>query len=354
MSRRLLLGWKPKALDPNVASVRYRCLLPVQELQAREFPVTLYQESDRDRYAGVIFSKLYDADHQALARHLKARRATIILDLCDNHFYNPYDLPVYRRARTDLLRMLELADVVVCSTPKLAEIVEREAGLSQRPAVVGDPIDIELDGRRLGTRWTVGSPAALAADGGPRLLWFGIHGVPNAPCGILDLLNIADLLLRIGRERRFELVVVSNDRAKYEKHVGNLPWRSRYVEWAADVFPELLTQVAAVVIPITLNPFTVCKSNNRLATALAAGLPVVADEIPSYREFADFCYLNDWEGGLGAVFTAYAEALARARAGRAYVRRHWSSEAVARQWEDLLAPIVEWSGSASGSAGRTP
>ena len=32
------------------------------------------------------------------------------------------------------------------------------------------------------------------------------------------------------------------------------------------------------------NPFTLCKTVNRLATALLLGLPVVADMIPSYEE----------------------------------------------------------------------
>jgi glycosyltransferase involved in cell wall biosynthesis len=349
-----MLGWIPKAVDPSMASVRYRCLIPLQELQAHGFPVTVYQERDQDCYAGVIFSKLYDRPHQVLARWLKARGASVILDLCDNHFYNPYNLRTHRKAKVHLLRMLEVADLVVCSTPTLADIVEQEAGLPRRPVVVGDPVDgFGIDESRLAGRWTAGSPAALTRDGVPRLVWFGIHGAPNAPCGMLDLLKVADHLLRLVRRHPFELVVVSNDRVKYQRHIARLPWRSRYVEWSTDAFAGLLLQAAAVVIPITLNPFTVCKSNNRLATALSAGVPVVADEIPSYREFADFCCLNDWEGGLEAVFTDYAKTMERVHAGRAYVGHHWSPSAVARQWEKVLAPFVEWSTSPARLGGHS-
>ena len=53
-----------------------------------------------------------------------------------------------------------------------------------------------------------------------------------------------------------------------------------------------------MVVPISPNPFTRCKSANRPALALAAGVPVVADAIPSYRELAPYLTLDDWAGGL--------------------------------------------------------
>lgn len=335
MGRHLVLGWKPKAPDPSVASVRYRCLIPLRELQARKFPVALYEEPYRDHYTGVIFSKLYDTEHQVLARRLKARGAMVILDLCDNHFYNPSDLPEYRRARADLLRMIELADLLICSTPTLAEIVQEEAHLRKRPEVVGDPVEPLSPGR-------IYSPARGEGMGLPlpRLLWFGVHGAPNAPCGMLDLLNVADVLIGVGREHPFELVVVSNNRAKFRKHIAPLPIRSSYLEWDANTFPGIVARATAVVIPVTRNPFTLCKSNNRLATALAVRTPVIADAIPSYREFTDFCYLDDWERGLSAVLGGDRRAIEKALAGQAHVARYWSPAAVADRWEAVLMPFV--------------
>lgn len=324
-----MLAWKPKSTDPTVASVRYRCLIPVAVLQARGFPVAVYREEDRDRYTGVIFSKQYDREHQALAKQLKARGASVILDLCDNHFYNPEGLSSYRRLREDLLVMIGLADLVVCSTESLADIVQQEAGLPERPWVVGDLVEslAEQDHALSGMK--------------PYLLWFGIHGAPNAPCGMLDILRLAALLERMNREHPFELVVVSNDRKKYDSHIAPLRFPTLYREWETNQFPHLLAGAVGAIIPITPNPFTLSKTHNRLTTALAAAVPVVADGIPSYREFAPYAYLDRWEEGLDQILKGNPSALQMAKAGREYVRERWSPEAVAVRWESVLSPFVK-------------
>lgn len=327
-----MLAWKPKFRDPRVASVRYRCLIPLEALRARGLPVALYEERDRSRYTGVVFSKLYGPDDQALARDLRAAGGAVILDLCDNHFYNPFDVPAYRSARTNLLRMIALADLVVCSTAALAEVVRHEAGLEQLPEVVGDPVECATA--------DVQDTAVASKRGLAQFVWFGIHGVPNAPCGMLDLLNIDELLTETAQRWAFEVIVVSNDRSKYEAHIRPRPWPSKYVEWDHSSFPRLLARATAVLLPITRNPFTLCKSNNRLATALLAGVPVIADSIPSYEEFAPFAYLDDWRRGLETVLSAPAEARARAMAGRRYVSERWSVPAIADQWVRVLEPFL--------------
>src|SRR4051812_38983892 len=38
-----LIGWKPKSLDPMVASARIRCMNPLSELQRRGYPVELFR-----------------------------------------------------------------------------------------------------------------------------------------------------------------------------------------------------------------------------------------------------------------------------------------------------------------------
>ena len=55
-----MIGWKPKFKDLQVASVRYRCLNPLRELQRRGFPIELFDELNVGRYSCVVFSKLYD------------------------------------------------------------------------------------------------------------------------------------------------------------------------------------------------------------------------------------------------------------------------------------------------------
>ena len=123
-----MIGFKPRVHDAAVASYRYRVLTPIDALASRGHRVELFRDTRWRDYEAVVFSKAFRAEDHELASRLSAAGKRVILDLCDNLFYNPHDLPKYRQVRSDLLRMIELSDRVVCSTEALAEVVRREAG----------------------------------------------------------------------------------------------------------------------------------------------------------------------------------------------------------------------------------
>src|SRR5205085_11061515 len=120
-------------------------------------------------------------------------------------------------------------------------------------------------------------------------------------------------LLHQYRRAPFELVVVSNNREKFDAYLASLPLPVRYVAWNAEAFPAMLVQAAAVLLPLSDNPFVACKTHNRISLALRAGIPVVGDVIDSDAEFAPYAYLDCWQDGLEAVIERPAEARARAR-----------------------------------------
>ena len=55
---------------------------------------------------------VYEASYNE-AQKLQAQGVRVVLDLCDNHFYNPGDAPELTRAGVELRRMLRLADQLV-------------------------------------------------------------------------------------------------------------------------------------------------------------------------------------------------------------------------------------------------
>ncbi len=124
----------------------------------------------------------------------------MILDLCDDHFFNPFDLPKYREARGNLLAMIDICDKVICSTPVLARAVQSHVGLSATPPVAPDAYE----------QAPVSAGPPTPPDQPARLLWFGLHGSPNAPAGIADLLLIRQALAEAHALRPFEIVVCSN------------------------------------------------------------------------------------------------------------------------------------------------
>ncbi len=323
-----MIGWRPFDDDPRVASSRYRTLWPLEELRRGGFPVALYHPGAEAFYSAVIISKRARYEDLQLARKVKQSGRALIFDICDNHFYNPQALPEYTALRWRLLAMLRMADVVVCSTSPLADAVSAELSGSVTPKVIGDPFEpivLPVDAPRPAT---------------PQLLWFGSHGSPNAPSGMLDLVLIAEELAELYAKSPFELVVVSNSQEKYRSHIAPFPFPTRYVPWDEATFPQHLAMATAVLLPLSRNPFVACKTHNRVSVALYAGVPVVADGIYSYREFGRYCYLDDWRGGLEAVLNAPNEARARLAGVREHLDRVWSLRVIAQQWADVLEPFV--------------
>ena len=322
----MTLAFKARVQDPNMASFRYRVLEPIRFLKARGQQVELYDEAYLDRYRTVVFSKAYGPEDRKLARRLKAAGKRVILDLCDDHFFNPEGLPKYREAREALLAMIAICDQVVCSTPVLATAVQAHAGLAEAPAVAPDAYE--------SASVQLGSPTPL--DQPAQLLWFGRHGSPNAPAGMADLSLIKDPLAEAFAQRPFELVICSDSEARFSEVSAGLQVPTRYVAWTPETFAAELARSDAVVIPLSDNPFVAAKTHNRLALALSAGAPVVADRLDSYAEFAPFAWIGDWREGLEAVLLRPQEARARAVLARPYLEQNWSAEAVAPLWEAAL------------------
>jgi hypothetical protein len=345
-----MIGWKPKSSDTRVASARIRCLNPLRELQRRGYPAELFRADRAGHYSAVVYSKLYDEATYREALALHARGVRVVVDLCDNYLHVPQGIPELAQARMSLERMLRLADYIVASTPELATVIRAELGPEPSVAVIGDAVEPEIVGVRESAfggwlhrrklhrllRWLAsGQKKGI----GSAVAWFGIHGGPYHEHGMSDLLLIRPLLENLHERYGIQLTVISNSKERFTRTVA--PWRlpTHYLEWSPGTFQAALRAHQIAVIPVAKNPFTWCKSNNRLATALSAGVSVVADGIPSYQEFARVCRLDNWEQGL----TEYIrDPVARRRdvgEGQALVARLCSPQAIADAWQELFDSV---------------
>lgn len=337
--RPFLVGWRPTSRDPRVASVRIRCLNPLGELRRQGYPIELYQPARRRSYAAVIFSKVYDEATQAEAEKLRAAGAWVVLDLCDNRFHDASETEVARKATNRLRRMLGLADEIVASTEAMAEVLREETGGQTPVTVIGDAIETSIEGvptapwdRWLARRRLRALGGRLAGGSASRLVWFGSHGGPSGEHGMGDLETLRPLLESLHGERPLSLTVISNSADKFDRLIR--PWRllTHYLEWSPVTFLPALRLHEIAVIPIRVNPFTRCKTNNRLATALASGLAVVASSIPSYVPFASACTLDDWSGGLRQYIFDPESRRRAVVAGQAALQREWTLPVIADQW----------------------
>jgi hypothetical protein len=339
-----LVGWIPRAPDPRVASVRIRCLGPMRAL-ARAGWASEYWVPGR-RYDVVVFVKRFDAEAVELAARLRAQGTRVITDLCDNPFYNPNGLASVAEMADGVRRMAAHSDVLVASSDALAEVARGELAGGPPIVVIGDALDEGLPElrRSLGERVTGPSElrrlrrwvAARRAEGRVPLVWFGIHGGPQAPHGMADLERIRPRLEHLESGTPVSLTVLSNSASKFRDMAASWRLPVRYLEWRPSTFADALTLHDIAVLPVSRNPFTDCKSNNRVVTALWAGLAVVADGIPSYRDFADCAALDDWDAGLTRYLTSSSTRTADVERGRRRVASSWRLDRVAQQWRALL------------------
>lgn len=139
------IGWKVAKLSLNVASVRYRALLPVLALQAAGKSCQVFADYNNCNLDGisllVIVKGLIPNDLE-LAREAHQRGIPIVLDLCDCIFVENYGGVNYsvQPAKT-FLAIAELASAVVVPTEPLADVVRGQVNNRIPVFVIPDGID---------------------------------------------------------------------------------------------------------------------------------------------------------------------------------------------------------------------
>jgi uncharacterized Rossmann fold enzyme len=173
--------------NDSMASYRYRCRIPSEQLQAPTNNVSADV---------VIFTKPTTGDdHWALMARNEGRK--VVVDFCDDHF----DGNLYNR-------MLDYADAVTCPTRAMAaRIPEYYAG---PVTVIPDPYEY---------------PLVEPHCNGVKLLWFG-HAV-----------NYHSLERVLPEIEDYPLRVVSN--------------RPDCIQWSADIMPAEFARADIVIIPAT-------------------------------------------------------------------------------------------------------
>lgn len=379
--------WKVSSLSADLASVRYRALLPALGLQAAgiasTFTVTARVDLLEQSIRAVVIVKSFAADDLVLASEAKTRGIPVVYDLCDNIF-----VPGYRgKGDSSPAEMFEqiarycvavtvptaaLRDVVaaqlppgtpVVEIPDCAESIRERAAATEMFERSNAPVDVvalahtglvvrvEQRLRRFVREvraWLRGQPRAATAqrphsDSGtwrqsraPLLLWFGNRGNSYTTSGLNDLLLFCEALNRAGRELGAELVVLSNGRSEFEAVAAKLDLRVHYEDWTLQRMEEALTQAAVVLVPNSMDEFSACKSANRSLLALKRGVPVVASPTRALAPLKDFVWLSDPFDGLKLFLTDHGAAQKWVASAAVALEKQYSVRAVGRLWRSVV------------------
>jgi hypothetical protein len=233
---------------------------------------------------------------------------------------------------------------VIVASQALAEVVHAECPGQPEVVVIPDtaepPFEPVHHWRSPRAHWRLHALRRwLDRNGVPesrRLVWFGNHGSTGTDGGMADLQRIRDVVHAAHARGPVSLTVISNDEAKFRRVTAGWEVPCAYLPWHADTFSRAMRLHGVCVIPVGLNPFTRCKTNNRVATALLHELNVVATRIPSYDEFSECAVLDDWALGLGAYLQDADRRAHDVCVGQALLARDYSLDAIASRWRAVI------------------
>lgn len=392
--RVLTIGWCVSALSMDVASVRYRALLPLLALEAQSHRSQLFTPDDPvdlDTLDVVILVKTFNLQSLELAYACKARNIPVLIDLCDNVFVEGYGKDKLLRHFLDIA---QLATAMVVTTEPLAQfvrarlpalvihvipdgllttaladkgsrkIIEAEPVHPRAPVAPRNGLARRLDSLKETTlgallHWLLSkatrrsqrrsrrddSRPLLAASGqaqpgAMKLLWFGNHGASYARFGMLDLLDIREALETIAQEFAVELIVVSSHQGKYDQYIAPMAIASRYLPWSNEIVEQCLAEAHVVLIPNSLDPFSLAKSANRTVHALTRGVPVVATRTPALMALAGSIEMDGFLPGLRRYLGDPRAGDGDVAKARDLIDQHYGQTVIGTLWDDVLQAVT--------------
>ena len=340
------LAWWCKSEDLRLASVRMRTALLMPMLSRQGIASEWFRPANVSRYRCVVVRKRYDDATLQMLRHFKQQGGRLVLDLCDNDFIPRSQQQKHLHEVENLRLLAAWADAIVASSEPLGQIVTRECPAARKVLVIGDApddpsiADISLIERVWG-RWTLAREQAglkrAAPTGVTRLVWFGIASKRRQlGSGMSELAGIVPMLVALNRAYPLHLTVISDSAERFREDIAPLMPSSRYVSWRPSTFDALLRWQHIALIPSSPEATAACKSDNRVVTALRAGLAVVADPVPSYMPYADVIRIGPMEAGLRHYLVHPETRIADAARGQARVTHPGLVRSVLSQWIEVV------------------
>jgi glycosyltransferase involved in cell wall biosynthesis len=364
------------SLSVNVASVRYRAMLPALYLLRRGVAAEVRSGRIPDDVLKqahcLVLVKAFSED--AVSTAISARRfgVPIILDVCDDIFVESYGAATGRDQSQHYFRaMAALASAVVTPTQHLAETV-RSVIPDSAVHVIPDLAERFDDIRALRSlygsvrrrkRWfslrkvfkklriarhrvkralneSVDYTQDAASSASERIiLWFGNHGTSHSDSGMTQILWVAPTLQALSRKHNIKLVVVSDNPEKFRRYIQPLPIKTEYVEWTATTVYRELKRASVTIVPFGTDRFSRSKSPNRIVLSLSRNVPVVCTDHPSLGPLRDVVSLDEWERGIDRYLSEPELVKAHLRDAASVLEREFHGDRVAELWREAVRSV---------------
>ncbi|MBH1999414.1 MAG: hypothetical protein I8H96_09760 [Sphingomonadaceae bacterium] len=334
------------------ASIRLRVLEPIAALREAGVDAGRYPRlKGPSGYDAIVISKAFGRGAVKVARAARQAGCRLIFDICDNRFANNRVKGSDKHGQRTS-QLLSQADLVTVPTERMGHLLMTSTPeIAGRIRVVPDMLEdlSMLAARRLSLMDRIRLSrlrAFLAAHPGAlHCVWFGNNMAGVSGVGQLDE-AIAHLRL-FAADHPVTLTIINNQPASYREASPGWGLPSCFMPWSLASFPAALQLHRVAIIPVSRNDYTLGKSINRPATAIMAGLGVVADSIESYDELRPFIALDDWQGGLSRYAFEWGTEQPKLAAARAHLDQHYGRKRVAARWAEVLDELGTASDAAS-------
>lgn len=335
----------------NLASNRYRAILPAQALREKGHRVTFasakgWQWHSEGVPDAVVIGKLLAGRDVARYREVSERvlkqveaavRAgtPVIADFNDDHFDHPMMGGYWRQ-------LAGLASVCVAGSDAMAELLARQ---TQRPtSVVGDPIASpsgvpRVFGAGNGLQRLVKRLFAGGRQQRLKLAWYG--NTVNWPA----MQRWAQELVPLSQTQPYVLWIVTSPTEAVQSFVRAFNAQhapaalAELIEWDEQTQWDVVRDADIVLLPSEPgDPKMSVKTSNRLVDALNMGRAVVASPLPSYQAFANNVKLTDdpLEGVRWWLAHRDEEAAARLQQGQGAARALAGMGVTCDVWEKVI------------------
>ena len=320
----------------DTASSRIRVYALQKALADAGLEAWIGDANDRRQADVLLVQKRADAGILARAEAAKRSGALILYDVDD--LSSALD---YWVRPEDFRRMLGLADLVTTDTAGHQDFLCERLG-APSVAIIPDCVDYGLEAPLL-PRDLPPSPL--------RVMWFGSSSnlhmftrYAGALCGVPGTQVLVCTAPGSARELTAALPAI------------------QAVEWSLPGFPEMLRSCHLSCLAHEHNDVDRGKSNNKMIASIALGVPALVSFTPEYTRTARAAGVGESlftdPSGLPALCERYRSAEARydyLATAQPYVWEHFSPQAVARHFLEVLQECLGERGSASpGSVGAHP
>lgn len=306
--------------DKASASTRIRVYDIIQSFDGdKEFHLELYRS--HRYYDLVCFLKTYDAMAQSLAGKLKRKGTQVIFDININIFEKG-SASVSEQQREDGYRFATRCEAILTNSPHTLEVLKNE--VANKPVYL---INEAIPNAYFDVNHKEKSQSL-------RLIWVGYAHKAKS------LLLIKDVLNQLHKTIPLKIIVIAEKQP--DLSALNIPIEFR--TYNHQRITKDLADADVFVAPRDLtDPYNLGHSFTKIGIAMAAGIPVVASPVPSYRASPAICCTSkaDWEKALTQLHTDTDFRNTLIAKGKEYCMVHYGLASVKANYTSLFKTLLD-------------